>query len=215
MTPRTRLELVVAGLVVLVGFLIGGMWALLTRPSSEQTTRVIVATTPVRSIASPRAPRRTLAPAPTATPAAARTPAPIATGTPAATPIATATPTPTTRIVATPTGVWRIEEANTDVGTIVWSGAGAKAGSNTIVLDLHKEAVAGHAVSACERHTVLHATIAGAVAQTVPYREVNCSGATTSGEMRVTSFSNDGRSFSGNFWSGGTKLGDFTAASGT
>lgn len=230
MNVRSPLEATVAALVILVGLLIGGMFAVLTRAPNQQTQRVTVAT--ANSV--PRAPHRTpsLSPPRTPAPAAVATPATVTTEVPTATPKPTATPTPKPTATTTPTpsqtatpaaaaaagvapraGSWRIEEANVQVGTIVWSGAGtASGGSNTIVLDVHKETVAGHAVSACERRTTLHAVLPAAGSpQTVPYREVNCSGAASTGEMRVTSFSGDGGAFSGSFWSNGSKLGDFTA----
>ena len=47
--------------------------------------------------------------------------------------------------------------------------------------------------------------------QTVPYREVNCDGIVSTGEVRVTSFSSTGASFSGSFWQNGVNLGNFDA----
>lgn len=204
MNFRSPLELTVAALVVLVGLLIGGMFALFTRGGNQQTGQSVAVTS------------TTTTHAPTVAPAAVST---VAVTTPAPTPRPTVPPTapPTltgtaTAVVAAAAGVWRIEEANVQVGTIVWSGAGS-GGGDAIALDVHKESVAGHGVSDCERRTTLHVVLsAGAAAQTVPYREVNCSGATSTGEMRVSTFSADGRSFSGSFWSDGSKLGDFTAA---
>ena len=64
----------------------------------------------------------------------------------------------------------------------------------------------------CERQTSLHVSLSlGVAQQTVPYREVNCAGVTSTGEVRVTSFSGDNRTFSGTFWQSGTKLGGFEA----
>jgi hypothetical protein len=58
----------------------------------------------------------------------------------------------------------------------------------------------------------LHAEFAaGAAAQSVPFREVNCEGVATTGEMRVSSVPGIGRAFSGSFWRNGVKLGDFSA----
>jgi hypothetical protein len=231
---RSPLEATVAALVILVGLLIGGMFAILTRTPNQQAQRVTVATAnsaPRVPHGTPSATPRTPAAAAVATPAAVTTTAPTATPEPAATPTPTATPTPKPTATATPApsrtatptpatapgaapraGSWRIEEANVQVGTIVWSGAGtASGGRNAIVLDVHKESVAGHAVSLCERRTTLHAVLPAGSPQTVPYREVNCSGAASTGEMRVTSVSGDGSAFSGSFWSNGSKLGDFTA----
>jgi hypothetical protein len=51
----------------------------------------------------------------------------------------------------------------------------------------------------------------GASAQTVPYQEVNCQGVSSTGQVRVSAFSADGRSFRGSFWLDGVKLGDFDA----
>jgi hypothetical protein len=217
MNLRSPITVTVGVLVVLVGLLFGGMLALLTRPSNQPTQRTVVASTTTNS--SPRAmhsrpptpsPR---AAAPTARPTVPATP--TATAAPA-TPVAIATPAasaPSVAVVAPRAGIWRIQEANVQVGTIVWAGQGAaSSGGTAIALDVRKESVAGHGVSRCERQTTLHAVVtAGASPQTVPYQEVNCSGATSNGEMRVSSFSGDGRSFSGSFWSGGSKLGDFTA----
>jgi hypothetical protein len=211
MNLRSPLELTVAGLVILVGLLIGGMFALLTRGTTQQTAQSVAVTSTTSTTrpvhrASRRASAAPATTAPTVAPTAAPTTAPTAA--PAVPPTAVAP------AVATAAGVWRIEEANVHVGTIVWSGSGAAAGAgNAIALDVHKESVAGHGVSACERRTTLHVVLsAGAAAQTVPYREVNCSGAASAGEMRVSTFSSDGRTFSGSFWSDGSKLGDFTAA---
>lgn len=224
MNLRSPLELTVAALVVLVGLMIGGMFALLTRGANQQTGQSVAVTTTqtVRPShrASPSArpaPPATRAPtvAPTApSTAVVTTPTPRPTAAPTAPPTAPPTAARTaTAVVAPAAGVWRIEEANVQVGTIVWSGSGAGSGGDAIAFDVHKESVAGHAVSACERRTTLHVVLnAGAAAQTVPYREVNCSGATSTGEMRVSAFSSDGRTFSGSFWSDGSKLGDFTAA---
>ena len=110
-------------------------------------------------------------------------------------------------------GSWQIAEANLQDGTMVWSGGAVVASDGTIVLDAHKDSIAGRAASQCERQTNLHAAFApGVPRQTVPFQETNCQGATSSGEVRVSRFSPDGRSFNGSFWQGGTKLGDFTAS---
>jgi hypothetical protein len=207
---RSPLEATVVVLIVIVGLLAGGMIAFFSRASAQRTETV--------SVAQPAA-RAQTPPAPALTPAArVTTPLPTATPPATATPAATATPRATTapanlRVAAPRSGAWRIEEANVQVGTIVWSGAGtASDGGNALVLEVRKASVAGHAVSACERATRLRAVVnAGASAQTVRYQEVNCSGATMSGEMRVSRFSADGLSFTGSFWSGGVKLGDFVA----
>jgi hypothetical protein len=208
MNLRSPLELTVAALVVLVGLLIGGMFALFTRGAGQQTGQSVAVISTTTTGPSHRVSRTTrpavATPAPTAQPTVAPTAPPTAPPT---------TPPTAAAAAAPPSGVWRIEEANVQVGTIVWSGSGAGSGGNAIALDVHKESVAGHGISTCERRTTLHVVLsAGAAAQTVPYREVNCSGATSTGEMRVSTFSADGRTFSGSFWSDGAKLGDFTAA---
>jgi cytoskeletal protein RodZ len=212
MNERSRVQVTIGALIVVVGLLIGAMIAILTRSSNQQTQQTSVAVrTPPRPAASRMPTHRSPASStPTAAPTVVATPA---------------TPMPATRTPPTPTpaaatanaaaaagaGTWRIDEANVYVGTIVWSGTGTASSGGAIVLDVHKERVAGHAVSQCERRTTLRVALAGASAQNAPYEEVNCSGATSNGEMRVTGFGADGRSFSGSFWTGGAKVGDFTA----
>jgi len=232
---RSPINVTIAGLVVLVGLLFGGMLALLTRPMMQQTQQTQRAAVASKSTNAPPVPHsRPPAVAPAAPPAttpsapvtSAATATPAATAAPSGTAASPATNAPATNtragsssaaaVVAPRAGLWQIQEANIQVGTIVWAGRGvASSGSSAIALDVHKTSVAGHGVSLCERQTTLHAVItAGASPQTVPYQEVNCSGVTSNGEMRVTSFSPDGRSFSGSFWSSGSKLGDFTAQGG-
>ena len=136
----------------------------------------------------------------------------------AATPTATAVPT----AAVTPAkgadysalqGEWQIDEANLQDGRMVWSGDAVVSNGGTIVLDVHKDSIAGRSATQCERQTNLHAAFAlGVAQQTVPFREMNCEGTTLSGEVRVGSFSRDDRSFYGSFWQGGVKLGDFTAS---
>ena len=218
MNLRSPLELTVAALVVLVGLLIGGMFALFTRNANQQTGQSVAVTSTTTTVRpshhlSPTTRPAVTTPAPTPPPTIAPSVPPTALPTTPPTAAPTTPPTAPPAVVAPAPGVWRIEEANVQVGTIVWSGSGAGSGGNAIALDVHKESVAGHGISACERRTTLHVVLsAGAAAQTVPYREVNCSGATSTGEMRVSTFSADGRTFSGSFWSDGAKLGDFTAA---
>ena len=106
-------------------------------------------------------------------------------------------------------GAWELDEANVHVGTIVWAGDATPHG-NSIELNLHKQSVGGRRAVPCERQTGLHATFAlGVAAQTVPFREVNCAGVVSTGDVHVTSF--NGRSFSGSFSQGGANLGTFTA----
>ena len=225
MNLRSPIEVTIVALVILVGILIGGMFAIGTRLSNQQTAQTVTTTTTSTS-ASPRTSQSSRPSAPaTAKPTFAATPRAVATVAPTAqpTPIVAPTPQPTLPPTAAPTtapaaaaapqpGLWRISEANVHVGTIVWSGSGVGSGGS-ITFDVHKESVAGHGVSPCEHQTTLHAVLtAGSAPQTVPYREVNCSGATSTGEIRVSAFSGDGRTFSGSFWSSGSKLGDFTAS---
>lgn len=162
------------------------------------------------------------------------TPATTAPGPPTATARPTTPPTSAPTIVPTPKpslppantvkptsrvatrqlqGSWQISEANDRVGTIVWTGAAAAAGDRTIVLDARKASVAGRSATPCERQTILHAEFAiGVGRQTVPYRETNCAGATSGGEIRVNDFAIDAGSFTGSVWQDGAKLGDFTAS---
>ncbi len=148
----------------------------------------------------------------TAVATAKLTAAPTPTLTPTAVPSAVVTPAKGANAAALQ-GPWQIAEANLQDGTMVWSGGAVVASDGTIVLDAHKDSIAGRAASQCERQTDLHAAFAPGVSQqTVPFVETNCQGATSSGEVRVKRFSPDGRSFNGSFWQGGTKLGDFTAS---
>ncbi len=112
--------------------------------------------------------------------------------------------------IAAMQGAWQIVEANVQDGSMVWRGNVAVASAGTLVVDAYKESVAGVSASRCERQTVLSFAVA-ATQQTVPYREVNCAGTTSRGEVLVNRFSPSERSFSGTFWQGGVKLGAFTA----
>lgn len=95
---------------------------------------------------------------------------------------------------------------------MVWSGEAAISSGAEIAFDEHKQSVGGRSATPCERQTNLHAVVElGVAPQTVPFREVNCEGATMSGDVRISGFAPDGRSFHGSFWQGGMKLGDFTA----
>jgi xanthosine utilization system XapX-like protein len=126
---------------------------------------------------------------------------------------APATPAPATPVPAahTSVGSWRIEEANVVVGPIVWAGSGAISRGNTMELVLHKESVDGRRATSCEEQTELHAALAiGNKSQTVPYRERNCEGITSTGQVHVLGFVN-APSFHGSFWQGSMKLGDFNA----
>lgn len=187
-------------LVVIVGLAIGGWLAVSTRNQSQ----------PVRTVA-----RSNAAPVPVRTVAARKAPvAAAATAAPTAVPAVPATVAPATTVTAEAAvqGAWQIDEANVQVGTIVWSGNAVLSRGNTIALDVRKVSVGGRAAAPCERETALHAAFSvGVPAQTVPYREVNCEGVSSTGEVRVSSFSSDGRSFRGSFWLDGAKLGDFEA----
>jgi hypothetical protein len=219
--------------IVVIGFGIGAWLALATRSGGERTTSV--SSTTHSAVAVRTAPAQTIAPADhTSAPAtpmpvnhtpapatpvppnptSAVTPAP-ATPTPTPTP-ANAAPTASTAAPATMGGTlqgpWDVEEANVQVGTIVWRGEMTRGPGNAIVFDAHKQSVGGRPAVPCERATRLHVTLSEGVAkQSAPYREVNCAGVVSNGEMRVAAFSAGNGSFSGEFWEGNTKLGDFTA----
>lgn len=109
-------------------------------------------------------------------------------------------------------GSWQLEEANVQVGTIVWVADAVRAGGDTIVLDAHKQSVGGRSATPCERQTALHAAFSiGVAQQSVPYRETNCQGTVSTGEIRIQSFSTNDGSFSGTFWQSGIMLGPFYA----
>ena len=140
-------------------------------------------------------------------------PSPIVRRTAAPTVAPTTTVVPVSRIATRDlTGTWTLAEANDRVGTIVWAGEAVATTGRTIVLDVRKSSVAGRSATPCERQTFLHAEFAvGVGRQTVPYRETNCAGASSGGEIRVRDLGNDAGSFSGSIWQGDAKLGDFTA----
>ncbi|MDB5071985.1 MAG: hypothetical protein JWM87_3096 [Candidatus Eremiobacteraeota bacterium] len=207
--------------ILVVGFAIGGWLALVSRPSGHATT-----TMATRTIRTPDT-ARTPSPIATAMEASTPVPTPKAVPTPTPSPVSTSKPVPAAATVApaartapnpavavqsVPAGSWELDEANTQVGTILWAADVASTPGNTVVLNAHKQSVGGHPAVPCERQTTLHAEFsAGTAAQSVPFREVNCEGVATTGEMRVTSISGNGASFSGSFWRNGAKLGDFSA----
>ena len=207
--------------IVVVGFAIGAWLAIRTRGPVEQARHVTVASTvtaapPVRTMAPRTMAPRTIAPR-TTVPRPVTTPEPTAPPTPTATALATvvppAPPAPRTSAAgdAALQGSWQIDEVNTQVGTIRWVGDAESARGDSMIFTVHKQSVGGRTAMPCERHTVLSAAFARGVAeQTVPYREVNCDGIVSIGEVRVTSFS--GTSFSGSFWRNGVNLGSFTAS---
>lgn len=196
-------------------------------PGDERSAVPIAAATQ----ASTPKPVPTQAPTPQPVPTQAPAPKPVATQVPTPKPVQTQAPTPkpaaTATTVATaaptaaspavavrgvPAGSWELAESNTQVGTIVWAADVASAAGNSVVLNAHKQSVGGRPAVPCERQTSLHAEFsAGTAAQNAPFREVNCEGVATTGEIRVTSSPGDGGSFSGSFWRNGVKLGDFTA----
>ena len=198
--------------IVVVGFAIGAWLAIRTRGPVVQSQRVSV----VRNTAA-APPVHTAAPRPAATATPAVTPAPTATPAPTERPVSTAAPAaPATAMAmaARPAmqGSWQIDEANVQVGTIRWLGSAEAAGRDTLAINVHKQSVGGRPAVPCERQTVLHATFSlGSAPQTVPYREVNCNGTVSTGDVRVTSFAGDGASFSGNFFHDGVNLGTFSA----
>lgn len=208
-------------LVSFAGLAIGAWLALAPRvpvpPPATPPARVAALPLPTPRMTPVPAPRRTRAAplAPTPAPSVA-TPAPTSPPTAAATPAPTSAPTTAPAAqsgsaVAAEPGTWRIDEANVLVGPIIWTGAIEPAGTS-LALDVHKSSVAGVPAARCERDTTLRATLAPGVAQqTVPYREVNCTGEASSGTMSVSGFSGATSSFSGTFARDGVKLGDFSA----
>lgn len=152
-------------------------------------------------------PIATLAPAP-----AAATAVPTAALRPAAKRKVTVVAKTVRTSAATLRGVWQVDEANVYDGLMVWRGNVAVARGGAIELDVHKESIAGRSASRCERGTALHVSFpAGMTPQSVPYREVNCAGATSLGEVRLSNFSPSDSTFSGTFWQGGVRLGSFSA----
>ncbi len=212
MRTRRRRSLfpVLAILVIFSGLGLGTIVALvhsLVETNAENAS--LTQTTPVAQTAITPAPppiarvTATLAPtsAPTMSTQATVTPAPPVTRT-------TATPAAVPQRAA-PSGTWRIDEANVIVGTIVWLGNAVSRGDR-LILDLHKARIGGQPATPCERETNLHIVVSNASPhQTVPYTEVNCEGLTSTGVVRVSSISGD--AFSGSFWDGNMKLGDFDA----
>lgn|GEM_PF-5016571 len=163
---------------------------------------------------SPAVARSTVAPTVAATAATTVTPSVAATVTPTAvaTVAATVAAAPAVTAGNAVQGAWEIDEANVQVGTIVWSGSAVLSRGNTIALDVRKASVGGRSATKCERETELRAAFSvGVPVQTVPYTEVNCQGASSTGEVRVSAFATDGRSFRGSFWLDDVKLGDFDA----
>lgn len=215
----------IAAIVVLAGFSLGALLALLAHQHHKADNVAMAHRAPAANsrTATPLAATTAAAPsiAVTASPAAAATvratpsisvTARIATPSPAAqappTQAAVAQTQSTVRADRLQ-GRWQVNEANVEVGSIVWSG-GATARGNSIVLDLHKASVGGRSAMPCERQTNLQATLSPVAPQTVPYREINCQGVASAGELRVDRFSSEG-DFQGSFWQNGMKLGDFDA----
>ena len=216
-------NLAAIALIIAVGFSIGAWLAIRGRVPQGYVQRVTVATS-ARTRVSDRTAAPTAKPTPRVTAMIHATAVPTAsaatTVTHVVTPVATPTPTLAAPVEATDTaasdsmqGSWQFDEANVQVGTILWAGgAQLSQGGNTVVFNVHKQSVGGRPAAPCERDTALRATFSLGVAdQTVPYREVNCQGVVSTGEVRVTGFSRNGQSFSGSFWSNGANLGHFDA----
>jgi hypothetical protein len=206
MNARTQ-TLAALVLIVVVGFSIGAWLAIRTRPSQQLAQRVTVASRA-------RTPGPVPIVAPTSRPKPLLTAMALATPAPTATPVATPVATPIANSAANPSlqGSWQFDEANVQVGTILWIGSAAVDGRDTVVFNVHKQSVGGRPATRCERETGLSATFSiGNAEQTVPYREVNCQGVVSGGEVRITGFSANSGHFSGNFWSNGTNLGHFDA----
>jgi len=190
--------------VVAVGLAIGVGLARLVAPHSagETSTRVATHTAHDTVVRSPHAIPATPAPAQTRT----------------ATATAAAQPTPAVMSAVAQAvaqnaleGAWQVDEQNAQVGAITWSGQAIPSG-DTIVFDVHKVSVAGKPATACERQTILHAVLSmRSIDQGASYTETNCQGASSTGEIRVSSFSPDARSVTGSFWNGQQKIGDFHA----
>jgi hypothetical protein len=211
-----------AVLIVVVGFAIGAWLAIRSRGADQQTHSVSVASsTAVAPATRTVAPRPVRTAAPTVKPTALPTAASITTIAPAPTPAAPVSPMPTATpapaaaaapAVSTLQGSWQIDEANVQVGTIRWVGDAEPAPGNAIAFTVHKQSIAGRTASRCERQTELRAALSpGVTTQSAPYREVNCEGVVSTGEIRVSSFSGNSGSFTGSFWRNGTNLGAFTA----
>ncbi len=204
-----------AAIIVIGGLAIGAWLATFARGPEQRAQRVATAT----AVRTNTAAKQSAADPAVSTPAVrvlptAATPMRTAAATAAPAPTLPATSAPRT-IVATangaPVGSWEVDEANVRVGTIVWVGQAVMSGSNAVSFDAHKETVAGRPASPCERDTHLRTTFAVVtVPQMIPYREINCAGTISTGEVRVRSFSVADSSFSGSFWQEGAKLGDFT-----
>lgn len=80
-----------------------------------------------------------------------------------------------------------------------------------MIFDLHKASIAGRPAVPCERDTNLHIVVPlDHAPQSVPYHEVNCEGGGSDGVVQLSALPSNG-SFTGTFWDGATKLGDFQA----
>lgn len=191
-----------------------GLGSIVDRNTPTQKTVAYVSVSPAPP-ASPVAPSprsRTSRPAaePTQKPAAQPTAVPASTPRPAHTPSSDNLQGPSGAGTSA-AGVWRFSEDNAIVGKIVWLGNAVLTGNGTVFI-LHKESVAGQPAAPCERQTNLRFVIpSGSAANTVPYSEVNCNGVQSSGRAQVRTVASGSR-FSGTFWDGTRKLGDFDAA---
>jgi hypothetical protein len=211
--------------IIVVGLAIGGWLALISRPTAHSAT-ITTATTirppdnersavPIAAATQASTPKPVATPVPTPKPDLTQAPTsrPVATPLPAATveTAALSAVSPAVAVRPMPAGTWELDESNTQVGTIVWTADVTSTRGNSVVLTAHKQSVGGRPAVPCERQTSLRAEFSAATAaQSAPFREVNCDGVTTTGEIRV-SIAGDGASLSGSFWRNGLKLGDFSA----
>ena len=206
------------GVTALVGLAIGIGLAESQQHPGPDTSNTTHTTRVVAVVAEP-----TMQPAPVPTlrltpvPALRRMPEPTVAPTPIPTPLVTPAPLP--GAVAVPArssalqGTWQISEANVQVGPMLWAGGAALTHDGTLVINAHKVRIDGHAATPCERATSLQAAVPlGRTGQTVAFQETNCAGTTSTGEVRITAFAPDERSFSGTFYENGVRLGAFTAA---
>lgn len=224
-----------AAILLIVGFAIGAGIAILRHGNRVAIVRIIATSAPqLLPMRAPLAVRKVRAKPAKPAIVAIQTISPIAAVTtsptiaPTMVPTVTAAPIPLKRntlptalpalphvaksaVDAAP-GAWNVAEANHVVGTIVWTGTVLRRDASTVELSVHKASVAGQSATPCERATTLHASFeAGVTGQVVPFRETNCRGATSGGEIHIARFAADAASFDGSVWQDGSKLGEFSA----
>ena len=223
---------VAAGVVAVVGFAIGALVPHLARHEWDLESPFQLADAPVsrKTAAAPRhvaaipqttAPqpvRPIIAPTHHTTPVPSSPPVHTVATSQIAMPAASITSAATSRDdshanLVIPSGPIRIDETATSVGTISWSGSARVAASGALAVDVRKMLVAGHRVGPCEQATHLRVVLALGASR-IPYQEIGCTGSVANGEMQIVSSSGDGHSFRGAFYSGATKLGDFTMTAG-